>query len=143
MFKQATSTFTLPPLMDVPLPPPQVPTIIPEPSINRANLDIMVKWFAKNYPNEPTTKPAFPLLRSISGPSPSDSIHWDWSGMLHGHMRNHRLTNDKATTMKRVAKEAIMYGINCENPQYKMPESYLAKYNDYFMSLFPNQKSKL
>ena len=143
MFEKATFTMSLAPLMNVPLPPQPVSTIILAPTIKRANLDIMVNWFTKNYPNSPTTKPLYPFLRSISGPNPSDSIYWDWSGMLHGHMRNHHLTNDVATTMKCVAQEAIIYGINCHSGTYKMPESCLAKYNDYFMTFLASPKSKL
>ena len=138
MFDQATSLPTLPPMAIMPLHPASTSINIKKYTINEANLETMKKWFYENHPDESTTLPKLPFLRSISGPIPNDGNYWDWSNMLISHIKNHNKTKDVATTMKQLAKEAIIYGINCTDTHYKMPEQYLAKYNKYFMTFLSN-----
>ena len=74
------------PLHNIDLPP--CPLEIPcEPNVNE-NLDIMLKWYNDNFPDEPTKHPKLPLY-VVAPAIQHNTIHIrDWANMLISY--NHR-----------------------------------------------------
>ena len=107
-----------------------------------ARINTMQRWFEATYPTESLNVPRMPFLRLISGePNTSTQCIYDWQNMYLAHLHSKSNKNENmALRMKMIAKEAIIYGLICQDKKYQMPEDILNKYANLFTSIRPQSK---
>ena len=107
-----------------------------------ARINTMQIWFEATYPTENLNVPRLPFLRLISGePKSATECIYDWPNMYLAHLHSRNNKNENMTLrMKMIAKEAIIYGLICQDKKYQMPENILNKYANLFNSIRPQSK---
>ena len=130
----------LPPLP--PLPPAERAerTVTRSPAEQEARLTTMQGWFLAEWPDEDLSVPDMPFLRVASALGPGWPVY-DWPGMFSGYVGGYaRATTPEAKklVLRAVAKDVIIYGVNCDEPLKRMPE----RSRDAYVNFFTEKRGK-
>ena len=135
-FPQMDQTQPLQPLPPLPPPPPGPPvgTVMRSLADQDARLAALRGWFMAEWPDEDLSVPALPFMRLANAPEEGSSLY-DWHGMFMGFVGGYtRATTPEAQklVLRAVAKDVLIYGLNCDDPLKRMPERFRAAYVDFF-----------